>query len=153
VKKRKIIPVAIALVAIIAVSGVAYAYWTASGTGSGSASAAAGVSTLTADSATLNDMYPGDSSQPIVITVHNPSNQAVYVTSVTVSVGDSTPSGCGAANFTVLGSTEAVGKEIAASGSLTLTSPLIPPTIQFKDLSSNQDVCKGVKVNLSFSIL
>lgn len=153
-KKRKLIPVAVALVAIIAVSGVAYAYWTASGAGTGTGSTAAGVNSLTATSAALNPMYPGDTAQNIVITVHNPSaTQKVYVTSVSVSVLDSTPAGCGAANFTLVGSPVAVGAEIAASGTLTLSSPTyVPPTIQFKDLASNQDVCKSVTVNLSFTI-
>ena len=41
VKNRKVISVAIALVAVIAVSGVAYAFWTSSGNGSGSAGAGA----------------------------------------------------------------------------------------------------------------
>jgi hypothetical protein len=151
--KRRLIPVAVALLALVCASGVAYAYWTASGSGTGTGHTAAGVTSLTATSAALNDMYPGDSAQPIVITVHNPTTQTVYVTSVAVSVGDSTPSGCGAANFTVLLSPVAVGAEIAASGNLTLSSPTYtPPTIQFKDLASNQDVCKNVTVNLSFSI-
>jgi hypothetical protein len=152
--KRRLIPVAAALLALVCASGVVYAYWTASGSGIGTGHTAAGVTNLTATSAALNDMYPGDSAQPIIITVHNPSTtQTVYVTSVAVSVGDSTPSGCGAANFTVLLSPVAVGAEIAALGNLTLSSPTyIPPTIQFKDLGSNQDVCKSVTVNLSFTI-
>jgi copper(I)-binding protein len=150
--KRRLIPVAVALLALVCASGVAYAYWTANGSGTGTGTTAAGVTNLTATSAALNPMYPGDSAQPIVITVHNPSTQTVYVTSVSASVSGTSNVGCTAGDFTVVGSPEAVGQEIAASGNLTLTSPLVPPTIQFHDTGVNQDACKGVTVNLSFSI-
>ena len=151
-KKRRLIPVAIAIAAVIAVSGVAYAYWTSSGSGTGTGDTAAGVTTLTATSASLSAMYPGDSAQPIVITVHNPSTQSVYVTSVSASVLSTGNVGCTAADFTVTGSPEAVGQQVAAGAALTLTSPLIPPTIQFHNTAANQDACKGVTVNLGFTI-
>ncbi len=152
-RKRLVLPVAVALVAVIALSGAAYAFWTASGSGTGTGSTAAGVTTLTATSAALNPMYPGDSAQPIVITVHNPSAQAVYVTSVSASVSGTSNGGCTAADFTVAGSPVAVGAEIAASGNLTLSTPTYTPqTIQFNDTGSNQNACKSVTVNLSFSI-
>ena len=150
--KRRLVPVVAALLALIVASGVAYAYWTASGSGTGTGSTAAGVTTLTATSAALNPMYPGDSPQDIVITVNNPSTQSVYVTSVSAVVVDTTDAGCTAADFTVVGSPVSVGAQIAASGNLTLNGAYTPPTIQFNNTGANQDACKSVTVNLSFSI-
>jgi hypothetical protein len=146
------IPVVAALLALTVASGVAYAYWTASGSGTGTGTTAAGVSTLTATSAALTPMYPGDSPQDIVITVNNPTTQAVYVTSVSAVVSGTTNVGCTAADFTVVGSPVSVGAQIAASGNLTLTGAYTPPTIQFNNTGSNQDACKSVTVNLSFTI-
>jgi hypothetical protein len=154
-KKRRVLPVAIALVAIIAISGVAYAYWTASGSGTGTASTAAGVSDLTASSAALTPMYPGDSPQNIVITVHNPSVQTVYVTSVAVAVTGTSDPGCTAADFTLTGSPVAVGAQIAGGGNLVIvpTAPAVLTIHFFNDPVNNQDACKDVTVNLGITIL
>ena len=100
-------------------------------------------------------MYPGDSAQDIVITVHNPSVQTVYVTSVAVAVTSTSDAGCTAADFTVTGSPVAVNQQILASGdlALTLANGITPPTIQFfNDPLNNQDACKDVTVNLGFTI-
>jgi hypothetical protein len=151
--KRRLIPVAVALLALVCASGVAYAYWTASGIGSGTGKTAVGVTSLTATSAALNEMYPGNSAQPIVITVQNPTTQPVYVTSVSASVTDTGDPGCLAIWFPVAGSPVAVGAEIAALGNLTLSSPTYtPPTIRFDNLPVDQSVCKDKTITLSFTI-
>jgi hypothetical protein len=160
VKKRKFLPVAIALVAVIAVSGVAYAYWTASGAGVGTAKAAAGVSDLQASSIPLTNMYPGDGAQNIVITIHNPSTQKVWVTSVSTSISGvdmvigHAGTTCGPSDFTLNATPpESVGYELSVGASLTLDVPTYtPPTIKFNDTGANQDACKGATVNLSFTI-
>lgn len=148
-KKRRFLPAALAILVLVVGSGVAYAYWTASGAGTGTGTTAAGVTTLTASSASLNAMYPGDTAQNIVITVHNPSTQTVYVTSVAAAVTGTTNSGCTAADFTVALSPVSVGAQILAGADLVLSSS---PTIKFNNTGANQDACKSVTVNLGFTI-
>ncbi len=149
ISKRRFIPVAVALIAILAISGAAYAYWTSSGTGSGTGSTADGVTSLTASSPDLDAMYPGDTDQDIVITVHNPTSQTVYVTSVAVTV-TTDKDGCTAADFTLTGAPVAVGAEIGAGADLVLTGV---PTIKFfDDPVRNQDVCQNAAVTLTFTI-
>jgi hypothetical protein len=156
-KKRRFLPAALAILVLVVGSGVAYAYWTASGAGTGTGSTAAGVTTLTASSASLNAMYPGDTAQNIVITVHNPSTQTVYVTSVSAAVTSTTNAGCTATDFTVASNPVAVSRQILAGGNLildgTAVPPIAPPTIQFNNKPAvNQDACKSVTVNLGFTI-
>ena len=155
-KRRKVIPAAIALVAVIAVSGIAYAYWTSNGSGSGTGSTTAGAANiLTATSPARDPMYPGDVAQTVVITVSNTSaTQAAYATQVVVAVTTGNP-GCSASDFTLTGGTVAVGKDIAAGGSLVLSTAngFVPPTIKFfDDPNKNQNVCQSATVTLTYTI-
>jgi hypothetical protein len=156
-KKRRFLPAMLAILVLVVGSGVAYAYWTAGGAGTGTGSMASPAS-VTATSAALIPMYPGNASQPIVITITNPSaTQAVHVTQVLVAVGDSTPAGCDGTNFTLAANPVLIGAsgvDIAASGSLVLSTAnsYVPPTILMKDLASSQDVCKSKTVNLTFTV-
>jgi hypothetical protein len=154
-KKRRLLPVALAILVLVVGSGVVYAYWTAGGGGGGSAKAAAGVSNLTVNQVatpTLAPMYPGDLQQTTSVTITNPSAQSVHVMTVSISgvtTGDET--NCkGSANFLIgapvtLGT---LGLDIATLGSVTVPGP----TIQFNNLATNQDACKGVTVTLTYSV-
>jgi hypothetical protein len=160
VKNRRFIPVAIALVAVIAVSGVAYAYWTAGGTGTGSANAADSVSTLTAKGpASLTSMFPGDAAQTISGTFDNPNAAATWVTSVTVSItvtkAGGAPSGnCDATDFDLVNPVATVNALIpTGSGQGAWGNLATHPTIQFHNKASNQDACKGATVDLTYTIL
>ena len=156
--KRKFIPVAIALVAVIAVSGVAYAYWTAGGSGTGSATAANGVTNLTVNGpTTLTAMFPGDTAQTISGTFDNPNLAATWVNSVTVSITVTMAGGavgaCNATDFTLANPVASVNALIPVGNPVGLWGNLaIHPTIQFNNKPSPQDGCKGATVNLTYTI-
>jgi hypothetical protein len=155
VKKRKIIPVAIALVAVIAVSGVAYAFWTSSGTGSGTGSVANGVSGLVVHQVApaLTAMYPGDVEQTTHVTIENGTTQSVHVTTVSLTSVTTLIAGCTDADFSrgvAVTPWGAGGTDIAAGA--TTTPAVAGPTIQFfNDPGRSQDACKGAAVTLHFS--
>jgi hypothetical protein len=154
VNKRKVIPVAIALVAVIAVSGVAYAYWTAGGSGSGTGNVANPASDLTVTGAPLaNDMYPGAAAETTSVTIKNNATASVHVTTVSISsVTTSDETHCkGADNFTRGLPVTIASASQNIAGSASVTAP--GPTIQFfNDSVNNQDACKGVVVTVHYSV-
>ncbi len=149
-RKRRLVPVGLAFLALALASGVAFAYWTAGGTGTGNGGAAAGVSNLTITQVgSLTAMYPGDGAQTIHVTIANGSTQSVHVTSVSASVTSTSNVGCTSADFTV-GAAAALNIDIAAGASaVNVTGPTIH---FFNDPARNQDACKGVTVNLAYAI-
>lgn len=156
--KRRIVPVAIAFLALALLSGVAYAYWTSGGSGSGSGTAATGNTTLTVhQTSVLTAMYPGDTAQTLSGNFDNPNSVGVQVVSVTVSIASVTKggvpaTGCDSTDFTLTNPTATVGALIPPGynqGSWGLAGPT---TIQFNNKATNQDACKGVTVNFAFSI-
>ena len=153
-KKRRLIPVAIAMVAVIAVSGVAFAYWTATGSGTGSATMATPATVTVTQVNTLSAMFPGDSAQTTQVTLHNPStSQPVHVTNVSISDVTTDKTGCTVADFlpgVAVTPWGAGGTTIAALGT---TATVNGPTIQFfNDPANNQDACKGAAVTVHYSV-
>jgi len=155
--RRRVVPVAMALVALLVFSGAALAYWTVVGSGTGTAQAAAGTSSVTVVQTTvLTGMYPGDAAQTISGNFNNPNSGPVYVTTVTASIASVTKAGgapagtCDATDFTLAGATATVNAEVpAGNGKGAWTGP----TLHFNDKAgANQDACKGATVNLSYSI-
>jgi hypothetical protein len=149
-KKRKILPVAIALVAVIAVSGVAYAYWTAGGTGPGSATAG-DVSTLTVNQTnTITGLYPGGPAQTLTGDFTNPNTYSVFAGHVTATVGSVTgnPGTCPLTDF-VVGGTANVSALIPAGANKGAWTGL---TIQLSETGVNQDGCKNATVHLTYSV-
>jgi len=154
---KRVVPVAVALLAILAFSGVALAYWSASGAGTGSAQAAAGTSAVVVNQTTvLTAMYPGDTAQTISGNFNNPNAGPVYVTTVTASITSVTkavgaPSGtCDSGDFTLAGATMTVNAEIPAGNA---KGAWTGATIKFNDKAAvNQDACKGATVNLGYSV-
>ena len=154
--RRRIVPVAFALVALLAFSGVALAYWTATGGGIGTAQAAAATSPLVVKQVTaVNNLYPGGPAQTISGKFDNLNSGPVYVTTVTASISSVTkaagaPSGnCVAADFTLSPTTATVNAEVPAG---TDQGGWTGPAIKLNDTGANQDGCKGATVNLSYSI-
>jgi hypothetical protein len=152
--RRRVVPVAIALVALLAFSGAALAYWTVTGAGTGTAQAAAGTSNITVVQTTvLTAMYPGDTAQTISGNFNNPNPGPVYVTTVTASISSvakagGAPSGtCDASDFT-LTTTATVNAEVPSGNAKGAWSG---PTIKFNDKGTIQDACKGATVNLSYT--
>jgi hypothetical protein len=106
-------------------------------------------------SGSLSALAPG-LSRPLPLTVANPNNQPIWVTSLLVSVkSGSTKAGCdGPANLQVTQSSASSANALAipAHGQVTLPSGAISaPQVLMKDLSNNQDACKGASFTFSYS--
>jgi hypothetical protein len=70
------------LVAGMMASGIAWAAWTADGTGSGYAGATTAEALTTSPATASADLYPG-STGDVTVTINNPNDYAVNVTSIT----------------------------------------------------------------------
>lgn len=142
---------------VVAGSGVAYAYWTTTGTGTGSASASTSVAnsvTINQDAAHALSGYVLGQTQDVYVTATNTATYSQSIGNITVVVADSTGTDggtCTASNWLVSDVTDAIGM-LGAHGSATDTSSSVKvATIQLKDLSTNQDHCKGASPVLTFS--
>lgn len=155
---KKKVAVAAAAATLVGGVGVAFAYWTSTGSGTGSASTTAGASNLSYTQAALNAMYPGDSAQPLVVTVKNEnSTGSQYVLNVKAYV-TTDKAGCSGGDFKINGSAapsvEASAVALAwtatdlAAGASAATSG---DTIQFNNLTAtNQDACKNAAVTVHY---
>ena len=153
--RRRAVSVAIAMVAILAFSGVAFAYWTAGGSGTGTATAGTGPAALTVvQTSSLTAMYPGDTAQTLSGNFNNPNAGPVYVSTVTASISSVTKATgavagtCDATDFTLANATATVNAEVPSG---TGKGAWTGPTIKFNDKGTNQDQCKGATVNLSYT--
>jgi hypothetical protein len=95
-------------------------------------------------------------SRPLPLTISNPNSQPISVTSLLVSVqSGSTKVGCdGPTNLQVTQSNASSANALAipAHGQVTLPSGAVSaPQVLMKDLSSNQDACKGASFTFSYS--
>ena len=147
--RRKSVLVAAGGVAVVALSGTAaFAYWTTSGTGTGTAAnATGGTAVKVVQVGGITGLVPGGAAQSVGFKINNPATTPQYVTAVTVSIDSVSNAACTVDNFDLAQTTVPVGKDLASGDSATFTGP----TIALKDLSTNQDVCKNVTVNLAFT--
>jgi hypothetical protein len=155
-KTQKTTAVVGGTIAAVLVGGVAFAYWTTSGSGSGTGATTAGVSNHVGFAQyALSDMYPGDSAQPLKVTVSNDSGESAYIAHVKAYI-TTDKSGCTGADFKLGGSaapsTEATATDLtwtatdlAAHASADATS-----TIQFNNTGANQDACKTAAVTIHY---
>jgi hypothetical protein len=152
--KRRIVLAALVAVVLAIASGVAYAYWTGGGNGTGTGATAAGTTALTVNQSTvLTAMYPGDSAQTISGTFNNTSSGPVYVASVTASIASVTKAGipavgCDATDFTLATPVASVNASVPVGSTV---GAWTGPKINFNNKITNQDACKGVVVNLSYT--
>ncbi len=102
---------------------------------------------------TLAPLYPGAPAQTLPVTVANPNEVAIYVTSIGVRATGG-PEGCdGAANLELLpaGVSAAAPLPIPPGGSVSLPAPgFSAPSIAMRDLPSAQDACEGGNFSLDF---
>jgi hypothetical protein len=132
----------------VAGTGIAYAYWSTSGSGSGTA-ATGGSSAITVNqTTTVSSMGPAVAAQALAGNFDNSNSGPVFVQNVTVAIATISNSLCTGADFTLV-QPNAVNAEIpkgTAQGSWSGGS------IAFKDdPARNQDACKNVTVNLSYT--
>ena len=146
ISKKKIAAAIGAGTIAVGAGGVAYAYWTTTGSGTGSASSAStanGVVTIAQDGA-LTGFTLGD-TKTVSVKAANGASSSQNIGNITVTVG--AVGGCAADNWAVSDLTDNIGTLAggATSGSTDVA------TLTLKDLSTNQDACKGVTPVLSFS--
>ncbi|MCU1690730.1 MAG: hypothetical protein JWN20_2658 [Jatrophihabitantaceae bacterium] len=102
-------------------------------------------------------LAPGMADQPLDLAITNSGNQSLPVTNLVVTVsGTSAGAACSPANFAVQQYTGPYPLNVPAGAQArTLSSLGIPagqqPQLRLVDLPTNQDGCKGVTVNLSYS--
>jgi len=146
---KKIAAVAVAAVAMTG-TGVAYAYWTTTGAGDGEAVAGEDASTdaiQLSQVGTITGLYPtanGSNKANIVVKAVNPASFAQKVGEVTVSLNY--PTGCGAANWSLVNADDAFG-QLAPGAENTLTVG----TIELVETNSNQDTCKEAVLDFDFA--
>jgi len=105
--------------------------------------------TVTGDAPTL---YPG-TWKKIPVSIINPNNFTIYITSLNVEVSAS-PATCAAStNIETLASPASASNTFAvpANSPGTLVPAAFQPQIRLKDLSTNQDPCKRASFSLSYS--
>jgi hypothetical protein len=158
-KKAK---VAVASAAVVGLSGtgVAYAYWTTGGSGTGTASTRAGAAEkLSVSGDNANAMYPGDTARTVTATVTNNGSENYKVQTLKVWLEISDPqatNGCTSADYLVNGSPGAA--DAASASSITITPIDLAPagtttatfTMQFNNLATPQDFCKGAGITLHY---
>lgn len=137
--------------AVLVGGGAAFAYWTSSGTGTGEAAAGTTTSVSIAQvGAAITGLYPDGPVQNVNVEITNPDASAVQIGAITTaisSIDGAGPGGCSAADFDVV--------SVYAGGTIPGTSTVSAPaaaTIQMINRPLvDQDGCKGVTVNLSFT--
>jgi hypothetical protein len=155
-KWRRLVGIFVAVFLLGTSGGVAFGYWTAGGDGTGTGTVASLADVTVNQTTVLDPMYPGDAAQTLSGTFDNPNAGAVFVTTVTVSVGAVTkavgaPAGtCDATDFTITSATATVNTEIPVGNGV---GAWTGPTIHFHNKAgSNQDACKNATVTLAYSI-
>ena len=105
--------------------------------------------TITGNAPTL---YPG-TWKYIAISIANPNNFAIKVTSLTVSVSSSPSTCAAAANIdTIASPASASNSLVVPANSPAFAVPVaFQPQIRLKDLQTNQDLCKGAHFSLSYA--
>lgn len=99
-------------------------------------------------------LYPGAPPNAIRVTLANPNDASIFVTSLTVTVPGG-PAGCDSARNIGLAQSDvssAAPVKIQAHGSVTLPAQgRSAPTIQLVNLPVNQDACQNARFPLSFT--
>jgi uncharacterized membrane protein len=111
--------------------------------------------TIADPSVAVPPLSPGV-TQPLNLRISNPNSQPLSVTNITVAVQQPLNSACAAANFAVIQIPSGYPLTVPAYATASLldlvgfTAAQLP-RLQMKDLSTNQDACKGATVSLSYT--
>lgn len=157
--KQKRIAAALGVLVALAMAVGAYAYFTSSGSGSGNATVGSSSNyTVTVDAATGGPLYPGSGTTNLAYHVKNAGQGQQQVSSITAALkanvaGDvynTTTSayvdGCKAYWFTVTNHPGTLPDNLAANANHNGDADLV-----LTDSNTNQDVCQGVKPQLTVS--
>ena len=153
IRRRKGVAL-IALLATIALAGVATAYWTQGGSGTGSAATGTTANIVVNQTSSIAGLYPGGPAQTLSGNFDNPNPSSVFVANVTVVVdptwssqADGTKPACSASDF-VIGGAASVNAQIAPGAGVGSWSGL---TISMTNAGTNQDNCKNVVAPLLYT--
>jgi hypothetical protein len=98
-------------------------------------------------------LYPGGDAKPIAVTLHNPNEIPISVTTVTVALHTADfPAGCDSSAFQVAqAAIPAAGVQVPANGSVTLPAQgATAPTVRMVD-SGDQDDCKNLTFHFDYT--
>lgn len=141
--KKSRITAAVAGVALVAVGGgAAYAYWTTTGSGNGTATNSAGGGTVALYATFNGGLAPGNTVD-VAYTADNPTKSSTVVGDLTAAVSTNV-SGCKSEWFVVTAETDGVRVLAQSTG-----TPVGSGTLTFRDLTENQDACKGAVVTVN----
>ena len=142
-----------AVVAVVAVGGLAFAYWTQAGSGSGTSTAGTTSAITVNQTGSPSGLYPGGPTAPLAGTFTNPNPGSVSLVSVTASVHvfashlvDVAKPDCTQADFAVGGTSGAL---VVPSG--TLVGSWSGLTVRLIDNGLNQDNCKNVSITIDYT--
>jgi hypothetical protein len=142
-----------AVVAVLAVGGIAYAYWTQGGSGSGTATAGTTSAITVNQTGAPSGLYPGGPSAALAGTFTNPNAGPVSISSVTAAVHvfashtvDASKPDCTEADFAIAGTSGA--NVIPAGIGVGSWSGL---TVRLLDNGLNQDNCKSVSITIDYT--
>lgn len=149
--KGRLVLVAATVTAVLIGGGIAVAFWTTTGTGTGSAATGTSTAVTLTTVNPVAGLYPGIAAQPVDFTITNPGTAPVRVATVSFTVTGSTPAGCLSPNFALTQPTLATPVDVAGGATVTVAWATSGAAIAMLNLPTNQDVCKNVTVNLSFT--
>lgn len=145
---KKKVATLVAAALLVGGAGAAYAFWTAGGTGDGSATTGTNIGITVNQTTSITGLAPGSGPQTLAGDFDNSNSGAVFVTSVSVTVGGTDSPGCGPTDYTI-GGAAVVGAQVPSGVGVGSWSGL---TIQFNNKPGvNQDACKGAIVALSYT--
>lgn len=152
--RRRAAMVLVPTVGGVFIAGTAFAYWTTSGSGTGTSLTGTGQAVVVTQTNIPSGLVPGGPSLPITFKINNPKSTPQYIAGVTIAVGtilnvsDSSPAtGCTSSDF-VLTQPGAINADLAA-GDTNYNST--SAAIRMINTASNQDGCKNVTVNLTYT--
>ncbi len=148
-KKRRILPVAIALVAIVALSGVAYAYWSSSGSGTGAATAGDSAAPHGHQTSTTHGPRSRWTAPTVVITVANPADFSQSFSAVAIAVTTRRPAArtAAACRLVHLDPTPARRQRPSSLAGPVRHCDVIGTIRDDRLRDSNQDACKDASIH------
>jgi len=150
IRKRALI--AIAALAVLAVTGAAFAYFTTSGEGKGSAAVGTSSAVSITQLGSVTNLQPGGEAQAVDFAITNPLETKQFISKVEVSISSiEAPNAVGGLTCTEadfkLTQPNAINKDLSTGE--TKFSPS-GAKIAMVDSESNQDGCKEATVHLTF---
>jgi hypothetical protein len=139
VTKKRALVLAVAALAVGLGTG-AYAYFSSTGSGTGTATVGTS-SAVQLSSASVGPLYPG-ASVPVTVSIHNPGGGSEFVNQVTGSVAN---------NGTCLGSWFQVTSAAYAATLAAGATDTVSSSVQMVDSGTNQDVCQGKSMTITWS--